>query len=215
MATVVLVHGIWMTGIDMTLLRWRLRRAGYRTAQFSYPSVRQDCRQNAARLQQFVARIPDDEIHFVAHSLGGLLLQQYFMDYPEQKPGRVVTLATPHLGSSVAQQVSRHWWGRWMMGKSLQCGLLGEVTRWQNQRPLGVIAGSKAFGVGIFIAKLQRPHDGTVQVSETQIPGLTDHIVLPVTHVGMMFSSNVARQVNVFLATGAFNPAVADITSSQ
>lgn len=191
--------------MDMSILRWRLKQFGYRTAQFSYPSIRHDCRSNAARLQRFVEKIEADEIHFVAHSLGGLIVRHLLYDFPDQKPGRVVTLATPHQGSFAAQQASRRIWGRWILGNSLSACLLGDLPAWNAERELGSIAGNKGFGVGMLMARLTRPHDGTVTVAETELAGMSDHITLPVTHVGMMLSVNVANQVQAFLDSGQFN----------
>jgi pimeloyl-ACP methyl ester carboxylesterase len=203
-ATVVLIHGIWMTGVDMSLLRYRLRRFGFTTRQFSYPTVRCDLQQNAKRLQHFVADIEADTIHYVAHSLGGLLVRQFFHDFPQQLPGRVVTLGTPHQGSQVARALENKRWGHFLLGKSLHHGLLGDVPPWTSAHEIGVIAGRIPLGVGALVSRLRGPNDGTVLVSETPLNGMADYKVLPVTHMGMMLVSSVAREINSFLTTGKF-----------
>ncbi|HZP89005.1 MAG TPA: hypothetical protein VFB54_19495, partial [Burkholderiales bacterium] len=77
---------------------------------------------------------------------------------------------------------------------------------------VGVIAGTRRFGLGCVFVTLQGPNDGVVTVEETRLPGLTDHLVMPVTHSGMIVSARVARQVGVFLKTGRFD--MRDATSS-
>jgi triacylglycerol esterase/lipase EstA (alpha/beta hydrolase family) len=204
---VVFVHGLWMTGPDMWWLRRNVSRHGYRVRQFSYPSMRCDVQQNAARLNVFLQQqSPEFErIHLVGHSLGGLVIRQLLHDFPAQKPGRIVTLGTPHNGSAIAHLFNRHRLGRLLLGKSALCGLLGGMVRWSVTREIGVIAGTKDHGIGRACCGLQQPNDGTVAVAETRLNGANDHIQLPVAHSGMLLSGDVARQVAFFLARGHFN----------
>lgn len=200
--TVVLAHGIWMTGLDMALLQRRLRDCGFQVVRFSYPTVRLNLKDNAARLQNFVQSLDTKSVHFVAHSLGGLLVRQYFHDYRDQKPGRVVTLGTPHAGSSVARRMGRNPFGKTLLGQSYKNGLRGDVPGWDADRDLLVIAGSMSLGVGRLVSRMTKPNDGTVSVEETRLPGSREHIVLPVTHMGLLFSPQVAQLTCQFLRTG-------------
>jgi len=205
MDTVVLVHGIWMNGWDMSLLRHRLRKAGFNTVQFSYSSVTKSLPFNTQRLQKFLVSLNRTKVHFVAHSLGGLLVRQLFHDYPEQKPGRVVTLGTPHCGSFVAGRLHNHLWGRLLLGRSLQQGLLGDAPAWDPRHEIGVIAGNRGIGIGKILTRLPKPNDGTVVLAETPLPGMADYVVLPVNHIGLLFSKSVAEQVIQFLLKGVFS----------
>lgn len=202
--TVVLIHGLWMPAQVMKVLARRLRHAGWTTKIFSYSSRHASLRQNAANLAAFLREIKAPRVHFVAHSLGGLVVMRYLQDYPEQRPGRVVVMGTPYGGSHVVRCLSRHALGRWLCGMSLQEALLGEGTVWSGGRDLGVIAGTNPIGAGWIAPGLPKPNDGTVAVAETIVPGCTDEITLPVTHSGMVFSTKVARQVTHFLVTGTF-----------
>jgi hypothetical protein len=76
--------------------------------------------------------------------------------------------------------------------------------RWDGRTALGAIAGTRPVGTGRFFAKFDEDNDGTVAVSETMIPGLTDHLVLPHSHIGMLFAQDVAAQVATFVRTGRF-----------
>ena len=80
----------------------------------------------------------------------------------------------------------------------------GGPRRWTQPRELGVIAGSTSAGLGRLVADLPVPNDGTVAVEETRIEGTTDHVVLPVTHTGMLVSASVAEHVARFLHSGRF-----------
>lgn len=204
--TVVLVHGIWMTGMDMSLLRHRLKQCGFKPVQFTYPTVRCNLKDNAAKLQCFVQsylqKHDAETIHFVAHSLGGLLLRQFFHDFPDQRPGCVVTLGTPHSGSRVAQRMGSHPFSKVLLGKSYRHGLRGDVPPWQGQRKLAVFAGRVSVGVGRLIQQLPRPNDGTVAVAETVIPGMNEHRVFDASHMGLLFSAEVAKATCQFLKEG-------------
>lgn len=205
---VVLIPGLWMPALVMGLLARRLRRAGWAAAVFAYPSRHAATRQNAARLAAFLETVDAPVVHFVAHSLGGLVLTQLLQDYPGQRPGRAVMLGTPYQGSYVARRLSRHGWGRWLCGLSLEGALLGDGPHWPEGRELGVIAGSMPIGVGWVIPGLPRPHDGSVAVAETRVPGQTEQLILPVSHTAMLFSTVVARQTAAFLAAGKFSDAL-------
>ena len=199
-----LVHGIWANGLDMVLLKTRLERAGFATRMFTYPSVRTPPCDNAHNLQRLVGRIKSPVLHFVCHSLGGLIVRHLFHHYPEQRPGRVVTLGTPHTTSTAARQLSRLSTGRWLLGHSLEEGLLGGAPPWRNRHDLGVIAGRLRLGFGLFVPGIPQPSDGTVAVAETRLEGMADHIVLPVSHFGMLLSRQVVSQTRHFLEHGRF-----------
>jgi len=92
------------------------------------------------------------------------------------------------------------------MGRSVAQELLQpHERRWVQARPLGIIAGSQPIGVGQLLAGFAEENDGTVAVSETRMPGATDHIVLPVSHLGMLLSARVARETGSFLTAGRFS----------
>jgi pimeloyl-ACP methyl ester carboxylesterase len=201
---VVLIHGLFMSGREMALLRRQLAVAGFSTRQFSYPSVRVSPAVAARLLGDFVADIEAPVVHYVAHSLGGLVLRHFLHGHSDKRPGRVVTLATPHQGSQAAQAIAKTALGRRLLGRSIEQGLLGAVPAWPDQRALGIIAGSGGIGLGRFFARLDLPHDGTVAAAETELSAATDRITLPVSHFGGLFSREVADQVIYFLREGHF-----------
>ncbi len=204
---VVLVHGIWMTGLDMRLLARRLRRCGFTPHVFSYASVRRTPAENARRLADFVARIEAPAVHFVAHSLGGLVLLHLFHGCPPTRPGRVVMLGVPARGSEVGRRVARSRCLRFVVGKAVVNGVLGDAPGWHCERELGIIAGDRSMGMGWFMpGALRGPNDGTVRVEETRLAGAKAHRVVHLSHIWLVLSARVARMVCRFLRTGLFDP---------
>lgn len=217
---VILIHGLHQVAFVMRPLAKRLQAQGFDTHQLSYRSMRDDIKTNSARLNAWLERHhhPDEPINLVGHSLGGLIIRDFVAHYPQWQIGRCVTLGTPHLGS-----VSGDYSWRLLpaiVGKSYKQALDGTAPPLPDDIELGVIAGNKAQGLGQPILsyhnrKLRKAdsdiedkslaHDGTVYVTETQLMDATDHIILPVTHTGMLINKQVARQVIWFLEHGRFN----------
>lgn len=193
-----------MHGIVMARFCARLRRAGFRTATFSYSSLRVPAQENADALGRFIAGIAADRIHIVAHSLGGLVSLLYLRARPDPRVDRVVLLGSPVSGSAVAARLAGLRIGKLLLGQA-QAALTGGAPLPLPQGPsLGVIAGTLGVGMGRLVTSLRSPHDGTVQLDETRLPGAADFIALPVSHTGMVFSNRVSDAVIGFLHAGRF-----------
>jgi pimeloyl-ACP methyl ester carboxylesterase len=205
---VVFVHGILMQGLEMGLLRHRVAAAGYEVRQFHYPSLSASPAQNAARLNAWLQGLDADVVHLVAHSLGGLVLCHLFHDFPAQRPGRVLMLGTPLRGSDLARKLNRWPWTRWVLGRAVERGLLGDGPGWPRSRPLAMIAGHRGvLGMGLLVAgQIPRPHDGTVSVAETDVVGVTDHLSVPYSHFAMLLARPVAEAVCRYLRSGRLAP---------
>lgn len=201
---VVLIHGLFLNGYEMGLLRFQLTRAGYVPRRFRYHSVRSSPASVAEELRKVVQDLDAGKVHFVCHSLGGLVIRHYFSLYEDLRHGRVVTLGTPHQGSGVARYVSTFSLGQRLLGQSNRHGVSGGVPAWEGVCELGSIAGTLSVGMGRVIAELSKPNDGTVAVVETHLRGAKDHIALPVSHLGMLASRQVAIQIVHFLQQGCF-----------
>lgn len=202
---VVLVHGLWMTGVEACLLARRLRACGFEVVRFRYRSLTIPPRENALRLREFVAALPGDVVHFVGHSLGGLVIAWMLHDSPSPRHGRVVMMGTPWRGSRVAARLAAARRMRWLVGRATERGLLGDGPPWGGAgRELGVIAGTVPFGPGRLFTRLPRPHDGTVAVDETRVPGMTDFVAVRASHFGLLLSAVAARHACEFLRRGRF-----------
>ncbi|MFO1318747.1 MAG: alpha/beta fold hydrolase [Burkholderiales bacterium] len=201
--SVILLHGLWLSGWVMTPLRRFIGKQGFRTSLFSYPTVRCSLDDNARRLARFCRTRPGDTLHLVGHSLGGLVALRMLTLEPDPRPGRIVLLGSPLAGSVAARGVMRHPFGRALIGRSL--------PDWRPESmpsgcEIGMVAGTAGLGIGRVFSTLESPNDGTVAVSETRHPGLSDHCCLPVSHTSMLTSRRVADAVCRFLRDGRFAP---------
>jgi pimeloyl-ACP methyl ester carboxylesterase len=200
----VLVHGLWMTGLEMRWLGARLGECGYDVRYFHYPSLSNSPRDSAAGLFDFIERIGCERLNIVAHSMGGIVVLNLFDQFDGLPEGRVLLLGSPVMGSGLARVAASHGGLRMLLGSASPERLTKAAPAWGVGRALGVIAGTSALGVGRILGGLQGPNDGTVSVCETRLPGATDLITLEVNHMGMLFSRKVAREVCFFLHYGRF-----------
>ena len=195
-----------MPGAETWLLRTRLRDAGFEPQLYRYPTVSLPLGVNWKRFARFIAAAPGEAVHIVGYSLGGVIAVGATARGLIETPGRIVCLGSPLKGTAAGTAVSQFPAGAAMVGQSIrdlneQGGLQGVAAG----RDVGVIAGSGgAAGIGRVLPTLESPHDGVVSVAETQLVGLADHLVLPVTHTSMLFDGEVARQTIAFLNHGRF-----------
>lgn len=209
---VVLLHGWGRTDKSMLIIQLALKHAGYDVVNVDYPSNDK----NISELSEQAVQQGIDEceaqgatvIHFVTHSLGGILVRQYFNNHTLDKLGRVVMLGAPNKGSEVIDIYRKLQIFRQLAGPAgLALGTsdddipnsLGAVSF-----ELGVIAGSKSINP-ILSLLLPGDDDGKVSVESTKVDGMSDFIMLPTTHPTMLISPSVIKQMMHFLAHGNFN----------
>lgn len=205
---IIYVHGLWMNGADGLVLRRRLARdSGMKTHAFHYRSVAGSMSDIAARLGEFARGLRAERLHFVGHSLGGLVIYRTLEHVTDLPPGRVVFLGTPAVASRAALGAAeRLASASKLLGRCVAEELLTEQSRcWEIDRQLGIIAGTRRVGLGHLFTTLDGDNDGTVAVSETRLPGATDFITLPVGHMGLLMSVRVTREVCRFLEEGRFS----------
>jgi pimeloyl-ACP methyl ester carboxylesterase len=206
--TIVLVHGLWMTGIELAVLQRRLETDyGYECAVFSYRSVTAPLQNHIDGLHSFIQRLNTDLMHLVCHSLGGVIAYRMLESATDLPPGRAVFMGSPLQGSAAAHVLARYALGRMVIGHAAREALLEpRLQSWDGRRDIGIIAGSSHLGLGRLISpELGEDSDGTVRIAETLLEGARDHITLPVTHTGMVLSRAVAMQAVHFLRTGRFD----------
>jgi pimeloyl-ACP methyl ester carboxylesterase len=201
---VILVHGLWFGSWAMARMAKKLQAEGFRVRRFSYRTTAGDLRAHAAELREFARTSQSDQLHFASHSLGGLVTLGMLHADAGLPPGRVVLMGSPLDGSIVARRSRKVPGVEKLLGEirsTLECG----YEYLPGDRETGMIAGSRAIGLGMLMGGAGKPGDGTVAVRETLAEGLQDHLVLPVTHTGMLYSAEVARQVAGFLKSGSFD----------
>ncbi len=204
---VVLLHGLFHRGLAVSLLAKRLRKSGFSTSIFSYPSRRKDLFTLAQDLRDFTdtLELSGEPLNFVGHSLGGLviltMLEKYSRDLPT---GKSVLLGSPVHGSTMAGQLVENSAGRFLLGNARHGLVAG--CQYPGGHEIGVIAGVGSKGVGRLLQRLHEPNDGTVTLAETRLPEATDSIEVASSHFGLLLSPEVARQSAHFLQHGQFRP---------
>jgi pimeloyl-ACP methyl ester carboxylesterase len=208
---VVLLHGLARTAHSMKKMETALEKSGYAVVNQGYPSTKKNIQTLAAETLRAALNKcpPNGAVHFVTHSMGGILLRQYLSQHTIPRLGRTVMLGPPNQGSEVVDRLGSWAPFQWFNGPAgSQMGTgpdsipnqLGPVDF-----PVGVIAGNQTINF-LLSTQLPGPNDGKVTVERTKVEGMQDHLVLPVTHPFMMRNGAVIEQVKVFLETGQFSP---------
>ena len=209
---VVLLHGMIRTPASMGPMEEALSDAGYKTANVGYPSREYPIERLATMaVEQGLARCRSvtgiDRIHFVTHSLGGILVRQYLENYDIPELGRVVMLGPPNQGSIAADAMRDMPGYEWLNGPAgAQLGK-GEESVPLRLGPadfeVGIIAGNRTVDP-ITSAVLDDPDDGRVSVSDTHLEGMDDFIVIDESHALMMRARTTIRLTIRFLEEGSF-----------
>ncbi len=207
---VVLLHGILRTPRSMASIEKELIKHGYRVINFGYPSRSESITVIAKRLHREIQKkIPRNvqELNFVTHSLGTIVVRYYLSHFRVKRLGRFVMIAPPNKGSEWARILDRVPLYRWFLGVAGQ-----EIRHFPKSLPpilpsppceFGVIAGGRGNSSGInpFI---QGDDDGTILVAETKLEGMKDFIVIRGQHSMLLFQKRVIDNVISFLGTGKF-----------
>ena len=219
--TVVLLHGLGRSPLAMTGLARYLTRQGFNVINQGYASrtatIPELCRDLFHDVLDKVASYGDqraDTIHFVTHSMGGILLRYGLQHWvtPRQRLGRAVMLAPPSQGSEVVDVLREMPLLPRLMGPAfLQLGTdkssipVQLLSREKQTLPLevGIIAGNKSYDPwfsGVFVSD----NDGKVSVERSRLPGMKDFRVMDVGHAFIMNNKQVRQQIIHFLQHGYF-----------
>jgi pimeloyl-ACP methyl ester carboxylesterase len=209
---VVLLHGLFRTDNSMNRMAEILAESSYRVQNVAYESTEQPVYVLAEQAVEEGLEACGDaqKIHFVTHSMGGILVRVYLEDHDIERMGRVVMLGPPNQGSEVIDRYAG-WPGfEWFSGPAgLQLGT-GEASVPRALGPadfdLGIIAGNRTLNP-ILSQTLPGKDDGKVSVEATRMEGMDDHLEMPVNHVFMMRDKDVIDQVLHYLEKGSFRRA--------
>jgi len=212
---VILLHGLCRSSRSMVPMERALSESGYQVLNVDYPS-------RSAAIEKLsdaaIGRAANDcqrhgatAIHFVTHSLGGILVRSYLQRHIVPNLGRVVMLGPPNQGSEVVDKLGSFW-----LFKKINGPAGSELGTDKNSTPnklgpanfgVGVIAGNRSIN---WINSLLIPgrDDGKVSVERTKLAGMTDHIVIRAAHPFLMRNRTAIQQTIHFLRTGQFERTV-------
>ncbi|MEP1870363.1 MAG: alpha/beta fold hydrolase [Paraglaciecola sp.] len=208
---VVLAHGLGRSDWAMWRFAQRLKDAGYKVCSLDYQSigvsVAEVLTETSTQIDACILNAP--KVHFVGHSLGGLVIRAYLQNKTHKlqkaKIGEVVLIGTPNKGSELADHLNDSWLME--IGGGISRALVtGTRSLGNNLNALdmniGVIAGTKSFA--LTNANFTGPNDGLVSVASTKLDTMSDFITIEVSHSMMRYNQEVAQQTIYFLQKGMF-----------
>jgi len=208
---VVLLHGLGRVSNSMSEFERKLGPAGYSVANILYPSrsypVDVLAEDAIGRGLTQCRDMQGGKIHFVTHSLGGILLRYYLREHSIEELGRAVMLGPPNQGSQIVDGLLPVPGFGFIGGPAGSALGTGEGSIIASLGPvdfdLGVIAGSTNINPFEFLF-IPGPSDSIVSIESTKVQGMNAHKVLPVTHTFMMRNNEVIDEAIHYLKTGAF-----------
>ena len=210
-ATVVLLHGLNRSATSMSTLAGAIADAGYRAVNVDYPSAEHDVFTLSRHVRNVLHRCCpqalSDGMHFVTHSLGGILLRIWIEEQPHQRVRNSVMLGPPNQGSELVDELESSALFKLVTGPAGQ-----QLGTGDDSVPLAL--GAVTFDVGVIAGRaslnplyswvIPGPDDGKVSVPRTQVAGMRDFLVLDVSHSFMMNNPTVIAQTLHFLQHGRF-----------
>jgi len=207
---VILLHGMARTSRSMWWMSRALKQAGYQAINLDYPSTRHNIQRLANKpVHSAVQQLHKAErIHFVTHSLGGILVRHYLQTYTLPKGSRIVMLAPPNHGSEVTDRLINWKPYQWLNGPAGQQLGTNSNSVPNQLKPIdievGIITGNKSTNP-LFSSWIPGQDDGKVSVNSAKLNGLKDFLVVPTGHTFIMNNANVIAQTLYFLENGCFD----------
>ncbi len=208
---VILLHGMGRTHYSMSLIEDALLESGYQVWNQSYPSLTKSVGELATPAIEpglkYCAENKSAPIHFVTHSLGGILVRYYLQEHDIENLGRIVMLAPPNQGSEITDEMKDDFIYQTFLGPAGQELETAQESLPNRLRPIpgeiGIIAGEKN-GKPWFLPEIPGKDDGKVAVARTRLPEMKDFLLVKSGHTFIMRNEKVIQQILHFLAHGKF-----------
>lgn len=207
---VIMIHGLLQSSRCMADMGNTLRDAGYTTIDFDYPSTQINITEAASYLDRTVRSLEGfDEINFVVHSMGGLVVRAFAAEHNDPRIKRMVMLGTPNQGAEMANITQQYWIFRAVAGPSarqLRTGAAGLAPKLPVPNfEFAVIAGSRGTPAG-WNPFIPGDDDGTVTVESTRLPGASDFSTVRSIHSRLLWNAEAIAQTVFFLKEGRLRP---------
>lgn len=207
---VVLIHGIIRSSKSFGKMGDRLRKEGYAVFGFDYPSTRVSISESARYLKMCLDSLKGiEEINFVVHSMGGLVLRCYLKDNekPDPRIRRMVMIGVPNQGAGMADQVKDMGAFKFLFGPAGQ-QLVTDTEGVISSLPIpqfefAILSGARGTEKG-YNPLIPGDDDGTVELERTKLPGAADFVTIPILHSFLMKDPRGIDYTVRFLKTGAF-----------
>ena len=208
--SVIVIHGFGHRARSMETLAQAINNAGYEVRNVGYESINESLdsvqEEVFGKFDQYISENPDKKIHFVGHSLGGLLVRAYLAQTKLNNLGSVILMGTPNKGTQLVKQYEDKWYFSWLGAVLYDLGIDNSQFLETLQAPyytVGVIAGSKPYSKWS-ADYLEGDHDGLVTVESAKLEGMNDFIEIDVNHSRMKRDPRVIEQVIYFLKNSKF-----------
>lgn len=205
---VVLLHGWARSSKCMDPIEKELKKAGYRTINISYPSRKYSIAEiSSDHIHPLINKDGCSKVHFVAHSMGGLVTRHYLANHSIDNLGRVILIASPNQGSEIVQKVKNISWLAKILGPG--CLELAKDSKIITSlaKPyyeIGIISADVSVNPITSLFFLPGPDDGTVTVESTLLDNMHDHTIISSTHTMVLKHHLTHRQIKNFLKYGKF-----------
>jgi pimeloyl-ACP methyl ester carboxylesterase len=209
--TVFLLHGLGRSAKSMTYMQERLEGAGYKVINYSYESRKKEIGLLVDDLQKFIADWclqNDRPLHFVTHSLGGILVRAYLSRNKPENLGRVIMLSPPNKGSEVVDFFEEYSLFKYFFGPAAAELGTGYDSFPNSLGPaffeVGIITGNRTIDpISSWI--IDGDDDGKISIEQAKLEGMADFMVVQVSHAYIMKDPFVVDQVIFFLKNGKFS----------
>jgi len=208
--SVILLHGLGDVKLSMLKLESALKDEGYTTINIGYSSTGETIESLAekelSRVVERYKKIGFEKIHFVTHSMGGLIVRCYLQEHMLPKGSRIVMLSPPNHGSEIADYFQKSKFYKLIVGDVGQ-ELATDSNILSELKPIvpevGIIAGNKSSNP-YFSKIIPGEDDGRVAVDNTKLTEMKDFLIVHSTHLTIKYNDEVIKQTIFFLRNGEF-----------
>jgi len=207
----ILLHGLGRTAVSMGKIEKKLGESGFRVWNRTYPSRNFTIEKLAElHITEGLRKCQDwgaARIHFITHSLGGILVREYLQTHKIQKLDKIIMLAPPNQGSEVADKLKGNFFFKLIMGPAGQQLGMGKTDKPKTFKPIpgaiGILAGIKSYDPW-FSWIFNGPNDGKVSIDAAKLEEMGDFLLVNHGHTFMMNGDDVIEQILYFLRNSKF-----------